>query len=76
MKTTTSRWSDGTPRSRGNPFDWRHHDTGFDFDAFRRKAPAAKVNPAPRLSPQAQFTERLLKERHGGAYSKAAPKAA
>ena len=74
MKPTSS-WPCGTPRSRNNPFDWRHFDSGLDIEAFRRKVPGAKVTTEPKQSPQAQFTERLLKERHGGAYSKAQAKA-
>lgn len=32
------------PRSTGNAFDWRHHETGFDLDSFRKQAKSA---PAP-----------------------------
>lgn len=31
-------------RSKGNAFDWRNHETGFDVAAFRKQAKSA---PAP-----------------------------
>lgn len=52
-RPTRLTWPDGTPRSTGNAFDWRHTPSGVDLSSLRASADRTPKTPgglSPRLS--------------------------
>lgn len=44
-RPTPPTWPDGTPRSTGNAFDWRHTPSGVDLSSLRASADRTPKNP-------------------------------
>lgn len=44
-RPTRLTWPDGTPRSTGNAFDWRHTPSGLDWSRLRASADRTPKTP-------------------------------